>query len=242
MDELEKIIGAEEKETPATSSEPSGTTGPVEKPEVDELRKKEEHLANVNKAIAQANEELRKLRTVKKTVKLQSQEGEEELPNIDLNDPSAKAWDKRIQDTVNPVQAELDSEKREIRTFALQQFLADKPALSKDANKITELVALYEKIRTATERTTEGVLMDLQRAYAALNADELIAAARGQRVEKVKADSAFSDIAVSRGASSYQTPKKTNHAATLTDEDKLQLAKWGMSPEEWATEKEKYNG
>ena len=242
MDDLEKIIGVEEKETPATSSEPSETTGSAEKPEVDELRKKEEHLANVNKAIAQANEELRKLRTAKKTVRLQSQEGEEELPKIDLEDPSAKAWDKRIQDTVNPVQAELDSEKREIRTFALQQFLADKPALSRDPNKVSELVGLYEKIRTATERTTEGVLMDLQRAYAALNADELIAAARGQRFEKVKADSAFSDIAVSRGASSYQSPKKPNFAANLTDEDKLQLVKWGISPEEWAAEKEKYAG
>jgi hypothetical protein len=84
--------------------------------------------------------------------------------------------------------------------------------------------------------------MDLQKAYAALNADELIAAAKGQRAEKVKIDSAFSDIAVSRGASSYQSPKKTNYTANLTEDDKLQLAKWGISPEEWATEKEKYSG
>jgi hypothetical protein len=236
-DTLEEIIGVE-KETPATS----GPTGPAEKPEDEEIRKKSEQLANVRKAIDQANDELRKLRAAKKTVKLQPQDGEEILPKIDLDDPSAKAWDQRIKDTVNPVQAELDSEKREIRTFALQQFLADKPALSKDPAKIKELVELYEKIRTATERTTEGVLLDLQRAYAALNADELIAAARGKRIDKAQADSTFSDMAVSHGASSYQSPKKPNYSAQLTDEDKLQLSKWGMSPEEWATEKEKYSG
>jgi len=240
MDELEQVIGSEEKETPA---QPLGPTGPAEqeKPEVDEVRKKEEHLANVNKAIAEANEELRKLRTAKKTVKLQPLVGEEELPEIDQNDPSAKAWMKHIGDKVGPLQDELDSEKREIRTFALQQFLEDKPSLSKNQDKIKELVGLYERIRTATERTTEGVLLDLQKAYAALNADELIAAARGQRVDKAKAESAFSDIAVSRGASSYQAPKKPNFAAQLTEEDKRQLAKWGISPEEWATDKEKYS-
>lgn len=241
MDELEKIIGSPEKETP---SEPSGPTGPAEeKPEADEIEKKEEHLANVNKAIAEANEELRKLRAAKKAAKASLPETEEEeLPKIDLNDPSAKAWMKHIGEQVSPLQAELDSERREIRTFALQQFLADKPALSKNPEQVKELVGLYEKIRTATERTTEGVLLDLQKAYAALNADDLIAAAKGQRVEKAKVDSAFSDIAVSRGASSYQSPKKPNYAAALSEDDKLQLAKWGISPEDWATEKEKYSG
>lgn len=240
MDELEKIIGSPEKETPPEPSEPKGS--PEEKPEVDEVQKKEEHLANVNKAIFEANEELKKLRAAKKAEKASLPETEDELPKIDLTDPSAKAWVKHIGEQVGPLQAELDGERREIRTFALQQFLADKPALSKNPEQVKELVGLYEKIRTATERTTEGVLLDLQKAYAALNADELIAAARGQRADKAKAESAFSDIAVSRGASSYQSPKKPNYAAALSEDDKLQLAKWGISPEDWASEKEKYSG
>ncbi len=238
MDDIEKIIG-DEKETQAPPSGPTGPQEPV-KPEVDELvKKKEEHLANINKAITEGNEELRKLRELKKQQKpSQPPAGTEQLPEIDFNDPAAKAWGKHIRDELSPVQAELEGEKREIRTFALQQFLADKPSLAKSPEKVKELVGVYDRLRTATERTVEGVLLDLNRAYAAINADELLAAARGQRMEKAAADSALADIAVSRGASSYQSPKKPKEV--LSEDDKRQLSKWGMTEDEWQAEKDKY--
>lgn len=232
----QEIESAVEKETPIPASETKVSEEQTK--EVDESRQKEEQLSNLQRAIREANEELKQIRLAKKLAK-DTPPQEEEVPTIDLNDPSAKAWDKHIRESVSPLQAEAEAEKKEIRTFALQTFLADKPALAKNPESVKQLVALYEKIRTATERNTEGVLVDLKRAYAALHADELIATAKGQRIETAQAESLASDIAVSRGASSYQAPKKSR--PTLSAEDKLQLAKWGMSEDEWIANKEKYS-
>ena len=205
-----------------------------EQPKVDdEEKRKNEQLENLNAAIAQANDELR-------TIRAQKREAKEETPDlkVDLNDPNAQAWDKHIADKVSPVQAELDAEKREVRTFALQSFLADKPVLSQSPEKVKELVALYEKIRTATERTPEGVIVDLKRAYAALHADTLIAAAHNDRVDKVKAEAAQLEEAATHGGSSYQAPRKVR--SKLSDDDKSQLAKWGITEEQWHQDQEKY--
>lgn len=235
MEEENKI--AEETIAPAPASEPIAQEE-IKVEEDDEVKRRREHLENINKAIAESNRILREKREQIKATKTDP----DELPKIDLDDPSSKAWDKHIRENVNPIRSEMEEEKKEIRTFALEKFLADKPALAKDTEKVKELVMLYDKIKTATERTTEGVLRDLQKAYAALHSEELIATARGQRIEKAQADSTFSDIAVSRNTSTYQQPKKKDHSKELSKEDELILARWGTTPQEWAADKEKYGG
>ena len=234
MDELEKLLADDkEKETPPPALEnPPKEETPEEKIDKEVLAKKEQ-LDNVTKAILEANNELKRLRKEKKGLK---PEEEEELPKINMEDPSAKAWDKHIGDKVNPIQTELDKEKEEIRTFALQEFLADKPSLSKNPEKLKELMATYEKIRTATERTKEGVMLDLKKSYAAIYHEELLDAARNRDVAEAKANEMFSDIAVSKGSTSYSTEKKVR--PKLSEDDKLVLAKWGMTEDEWQKMKE----
>lgn len=210
---------------PTTPTEASGETQQeIKVEEDDEIKRKREHLENINRAIAEGNRILRETREAIRATKNEP----EELPKIDLDDPSSKAWDKHIRENVNPIRSEMEEEKKEIRTFALEKFLADKPALAKDTEKVKELVMLYDKIKTATERTTEGVLRDLQKAYAALHSEELIATARGQRIEKAQADSTFSDIAVSRNTSTYQQPKK-KVKPEYSKEEKEILSRWGQS-------------
>lgn len=235
MEEI-KDIAAEEKETPIPASEPEKVQEEITKVD-EEIKRKEEHLANLNKAIAEENE---RIRVARLTRRQEVQAKEEELPRIDLDDPSAKAWDNRIREYNDPIKAELEAEKTEVRTFAIQKFLADKPSLASKPAKVKELIGLYERMRTATERTSEGVLLDLNKAYAALHADELIAAAKNQRIEKAEADSIFADIAVSRGASAGQQPQKKPSPKVLTKEDELILARWGSTPEEWKADFEKH--
>lgn len=231
--ELEKILAE------GDSSESKAASAELEKAEQqkkidDEIEKKEEHLSNVNKAIAEANESLKKTRQAKK----QSPD-EEELPKINFEDPSAKAWDKHIGERVDPMQSELEKEKEEIRTFALQEFLRDKPALAKNPDKVKEVVSTYEKIRTASERTKEGVLLDLDKAYAAVFHEQLIGAARKGRVEQAESDILFSDIAISRGATAY-SDSTTSKEEPLSESDKLLLQKWGMTESEYRSDKKKY--
>lgn len=238
MEDIKDI--AEEKETPVPAL--ATPVADEETKEVDEESdKKAEQLANLNRAIREANEELKQIRLAKKATK-DTPPKEDELPTIDFNDPSAKAWDNRIRESVSPVKAEMDEAKQEVRTFALQEFLKDKPALAKSPEKVKELMGLYDRIKVATERTVPGVLLDLNKAYAALHADTLIAAARGERLEKAEADSIFSDIAVSRGASSYQQSKRSPATKGLTkDDEKFILRNLGYdSIEAWAADKEKY--
>ena len=207
MDDLEKILaGEQEKETP---KEPSGEAQPEQKPD-PEVLKKEEHLANINKALTEAQDELKRIRKEKAVLKT-SPEGEEELPKIDMDDPSAKAWDKHIQQQVSPVSKELEQEKAEIRQFALKEFLADKPSLASNSEKMKELMGMYDRVRNSSERTREGVLLDLDRAYAAAFHEELLDAARGRRMDQAKADALFSDIAVSKGATSYASKDDTSN-------------------------------
>lgn len=220
MDELDKILNEDkQKETvPPKKEETPKEPTPEEKTKEEELKKKEEVLANINKAIEQANEELKKTRDAKKKAKTEKPAGEDEIPKIDMEDPSARAWDKHIGDKVNPLQAELDQEKAEIRTFALQEFLADKPNLAKNPEKVKELVSTYDKIRTASERTKEGVLLDMNKAYAAVFHDELLRAARQERVDKAKSDSIFADIAVSRGATTYNERPEAKKQLSAADQ------------------------
>lgn len=235
-DEMKEILDGEPAEETAPASE-------EQKPEVDEaqkakneeLEKKEEQLKNLNAAITEAQAQLKAARKEKASVKVET---EEEIPRIDFNDPSAKAWGKHMDDKVSPMQAELDKEKEEIRTFALRKFITEHPSLSKNQEKLREVVSTYERIRTASERTQEGVLLDLDKAYAAVHHEELMTAARRSRVEEAEANSIAADIAVSRGSTSYQMPREAT--PKLSADDRAILAKWGMTPEEWGAAKKKY--
>lgn len=232
MDDLEKLLAEEETETPAPASEPEKVQEPETKKEDEEVLKREEHLANLNKALGEAQTELKRIRDEKRKVKLTPDQLEdEEIPKIDMEDPSAKAWNKHINQRVRPVEKELEQEKEEIRSFALQEFLSDKPALSKNPDKVKELVGTYERIRTATERTKEGVLLDLRKAYGAVFSEELLQAARQERVSKAKADSIFSDIAVSKGATAYQNKTIPNNNEPKTEEEREIANLWDRNLE-----------
>lgn len=97
----------------------------------------------------------------------------------------------------------------------------------------------YDRIKTASERTVEGVLIDLDKAYAAENHEELLIAANQRISSKARAENEFSDIAVSRGSTAYPTQRTKN--PILTDDDKIQLQKWGMSESEYFDLKKKYS-
>jgi DNA-directed RNA polymerase subunit H (RpoH/RPB5) len=232
-DELESLLTEEEKETqvPASGEPPKEEPKePETKKEDEEALKKQQHLANLTKAISEATTELNRIRDEKRKVKLTPEQLEEEdVPKIDMDDPSAKAWNRHINQRIDPVQKELEKEKEEIRSFALQEFMADKPALAKNSDKVKELVSVYERIRTATERTKEGVLLDLRRAYAAVFHEELLQAARQERINQAKTDTFFSDIAVSKGATAYQNKTEPRAHEPKTEEEREIAHQWDKS-------------
>ncbi len=130
-------------------------------------------------------------------------------------------------------------EKEEVRTYALQVFLKDKPELAKNAEALKRVMGTYEKIRTASERTPEGVMLDLRKAYAAEFADEILEGNQNDRIDRARGEAIFSEIAVSRGSSSFREEKETK--PHLSRDDEAILAKWGMSADEWIKLKQKKN-
>ena len=235
MDDLEKLLAEEETETPKPALEEKPQA--EEKPD-EEVLKKEEIKANLDRAIAEAHEELKRIRKEKQKIKSANGE-EEDLPRIDMDDPSAKAWDRHIRQQVSPVNSELEQEKAEILQFSLKEFLSDKPALASKPEKVKELIGTFEKIKTSTGRNKEGVLLDLEKAYAATFHKELLDAVRNRKMEQVKADILFSDIAVSKGATAY-TFKEDVSKEKLSEDDLKILNRWGVSPQEWQEQKKKY--
>lgn len=228
--ELEKLLGEDKKEV----TPPSEEKKPEEKPEVTppeknpEVKAKAEHLANLSKAVVDEEARLKEIRRKQKLAKQGIiEDEEEEIPVIDDKDPNAKAWNKRINDAAAPAQQELEKAKQERRLFTLRQFLTDKPSLAKNPERIKSMMETYDKLKTSTELTSEGILMDLEKAYAAEHSEELISAARDGRVENARNDAIFSDIAVSRGSTAYQeeTPKKR----VYSDEEKDILKQWERS-------------
>lgn len=190
---------------------------------------KEEHLTNITKAIDEAEQELKRARDAKKNPPLK--EGEEEIPPIDMNDPGSKAWDKRIRETVDPVQQNVEKGKQEVRTFALREFLADKPSLASNPDKVKELMTVYDRIKTATETTKEGVLLDLKRAFGAIYSDTLIEMARNNKVEGARQQQLFVDPVIDKGTTSYNNDEE--RIPNMSEQDKAQLAAWGLTPQEW---------
>ena len=118
MEELDKILSedetakAEEEAQKKALEEAAKAKSEEEKKLDSEVLKKQELLANVNKAYDEAKAELKKIREAKKVEK----PAEEEIPKIDFTDPSSKAWDKHIKENVTPLQEELEKEKDE-RTY-----------------------------------------------------------------------------------------------------------------------------
>lgn len=243
-EELKALLG-EGHEDPAPPAEeaPKEPNKEPEKPipeEDPQVKAKREQLVNLDKAIKEEQERLRKARTARKQSKTVEEIEEDELPKINLEDPSAKAWDKRIREAAAPAQQELEKAKDERRLFALRQFLQDKPSLARNPEKLKAMMTTYDRLKTSSELTNEGITMDLEKAYAAEHSEELISAARNGRVEGARNDALFSDIGVSRGSSTYSDSRTEDKPIVMTDDERAVLAKWGITPAEWAAEKKKY--
>jgi len=163
---------------------------------------------------------------------------QEELPKIDDDDPSSKAWTNRINDTVAPVRSEIEQAKSERRQFALKQFLTDRPTLATSPEKIRNLMDTYEKIKSSSELTSEGILLDIERAYYADNHREILATDESREVEKAKAEAAGSAIGISGTSTGYASQREAD--VPLTEEDKEILAKWHFPVEEYKALKKKY--
>ena len=235
MDDIEKAINGQTGATgPAGASGASGATGAA--PTEEEVRRQQ---ALADLSVIEANKkaalaDLQKARLEKRQLKKEPQSGPSGPVEkvIDEADPDAQAWLKKIHQTVSPVQDELDKEKAEIRQFSLDEFLADKPSLAKNPDKLKEVLSVYDKIKTASERTTQGVLLDLRKAYAAVFQDELLEADRQNRVEGVRRDAAFSEAGISRGSTAYSSPKETR--PKLTAEEEKLAVRWYGSIEAYA--------
>lgn len=231
MSELDELLG--KKET-VILEKPLDTT--VETPKDEEVAKKEEHLKNLQKAIAEGTETLREIRKAKKS---EAPQMEEELPKIDMEDPGAKAWEKHIEGKVRPMKDESDQEKAEIFNYTFKEFVSDKPILINNPERRKKFLEKYEKIKSSTGRTKEGVMEDLEAAFGAEFHSELVQQSTDRKVRAAQADALFSDIAVSRSdTTSYKNEK--GPTIQLSDDDKSVLQKWGMSPEEFIELKKKY--
>jgi chromosome segregation ATPase len=189
----------------------------AEELEVERLATEKDNLA---RAIEEAKTELRAVREEKSKAKGE----EEELPKIDFEDPSAKAWANHISKEINPVQQELDKEKEEIRTFALKKFLAEKPTLAANTAKLKEVIDTYEKIRTCSERTQEGVMLDFEKAYGAVFAEEEAIKRREDRIREAEANREYSEPGVSYGATGYKQERQ--HKPNYDPDTAAVVSKW----------------
>ena len=233
--ELEKTIGEGEEPTPPLEEKKPEETKESAPPEENtEVKKANEHLSNIKAAVKAEEDKLKKIREdQKKAKKIGFVPEEEEIPQIDDRDPSAKAWTKRINDSVAPAALELEKAKDERRLYSLRQFLSDKPSLAKSSEKIKEMMDMYDRIKNSTELTNEGITMDLEKAYAATHSEELIRSVRQTRMDSAKADAIFSDIGVSRGSTAYSA-KLDGTSRQYSEDERNILAKWGMTPAEHA--------
>lgn len=220
-DELESILAEE-----APAVEPK-----VEEPKVQEPSEEEraaqaakEELVQLGKAKAEALAEISRLRKEKQDLKRGNTE--EELPKIDLEDPSAKAWNRHIQNAVEPALAESEKEKAEILETEVQKFLQDKPSLAKDSAKVKDLMETFEALSNGriTGKVPAKVQEYLIKAYGAITYEEREAADFLERQRQAEADAEFSQAAISKGATGQQSPKPVKKK--YSDEEKLIIAQW----------------
>lgn len=228
MDELDKILGDQGKETPSKET-------PVKKEDPEnkdpEVLTKEQQLANVNKAIEEAN---RTLKEKRKQIK-EGDDGddpEKDEPKIDLSDPNSKAWDKHIKDAVAPVNSEIEAEKQEIFKFAFRDFVAARPGLAANSELMRKVIATYDRVKENTGRVREGVINDLRRAYAAENFENIDSERHQARVDKSRKEAIYADAGVSRGASNYHQEREAE--PVYDDQDAAILARWNMTPQSHA--------
>lgn len=224
--ELERLISDDGKEKPDTEVQPKETEVDEQKKKTDEeLQRKQEEAANLDKAIQSRQQRVRELREEERKLK---HGDEEEIVDetgkpvtINDDDPSSKAWNKRIRETVTPVQRELEEDKKSILKSSMQDFLADHPALAKNQEKVEELLEHYDVLpKKNSGLDKEGVKKDLKRAFGAVYAEELEAAARGRRVNEAKAEQLFSDIAVEGGATSYRQNDEVEETVRVTEAER----------------------
>lgn len=223
-------VGEEEKKPAPPVEEPKEPAKEPEEPQEQSEEEKavaaaKQELIDLGKAKAEALAELSEIRKQKQQVKKGQNDEEEELPQIDMTDPSSKAWDKRIKETVQPALSELEKAREEVRNFALQKFLESKPALSKNSQRVKELMSVYDRLHTASERTVEGVLMDLDMAYGAITYKERQAEDERQRIAQAEADEQFSEAAISRGATGYPSGKPAKKKK-LSEEEEHIVRNW----------------
>jgi hypothetical protein len=243
MDELDKVLAADpeaEAQKAALEAEALAKAEKEKQQDIDpELQKEREHRKNIEVALQQTRDELKRLKEAK-----EAKPTEEEIPKIDMNDPGSKAWDKHINEKVNPVQAMMEKENQEVFDFTLKKWLDDKPALAADPSKMKEFINNYERIKVSTGRTREGVEQDLDKAYAVTYSDLLLGREREASLRKGEGLALFSDPGVSRGATGYFQEKETYNGKlqSLTAEDRAIISRMGYaSVEEWAKDKEKYS-
>jgi chromosome segregation ATPase len=232
MKELDDILKEEtteeEKETPTASK----TEVTPEQTEADRVR---QELENLNRAKEEAKKELQRLRAEKSEIK-----GEvEKLPVIDKEDPSNKAWLKEIRDNVNPFHAELEKEKEEIFNFSLEEILTAHPALASDTEKLKKVISTYERIKDNSGRTREGVIIDLKRAIAAENYQEVEEREREAQFDRAKDDLVFSAPAISRGSTTYKQDR--DRMPNVSDEERRIIEAQGWSVDEWWKAKKKHD-
>ena len=95
-------------------------------------------------------------------------------------------------------------EKQELFGFTFKDFVKSKPALAGNPDKMKAVIATYNRIKDNTGRVKEGILNDLNRAYAAENYEAITEQRQAGRVDRARRDAIYSDAGVSRGASNYQ--------------------------------------
>lgn len=243
MEDLDKLLAADpEAEAQKKASEAEASAKAEEdKKQIDpEIQKREEHKANLDKAIAEGKRQLEEIRAAKKA----EVKTEEEIPKIDMNDPGSKAWDKHIREQVNPLQSQIEKENEEVFNFTFKRWLSDKPALAADPDKMKEFISNYERNKTNTGRTQEGVEEDLDKAYAVTYAELLLSRERDTSRRKAEGLALFSEPGVSRGATSYfqEKPDYASKIASISDDDRAIILRMGYeSVEDWAKDKEKYS-
>lgn len=218
MDEIEKILSEGEKETPVP---PSGEKSP-EDIKNEESAELEKQLENRRKAIDEAKAELRRLRSEIKVAKPEP----EVIPKIDFEDPNSKAWDGHIRSSVDPLRQELEREKEENRSLALDEFITDFPDLAKTPDKVKILVESYDRLSKGkiTEKNVGVIKQYLRKAYNAEFGDEEERRANEERIKKARAESSYSSPAITRGATSYPTQRQAE--PHISEDERRILERW----------------
>lgn len=232
-EELEKLLGdteatpqtpPEEKKSDVKSDEVSQEQQKVN----EELLARQKQLEDLDIAKKQALKDLSEIRKAKKLAKQGTSEYEEDLPRIDFEDPSAKAWQRHIKETVQPIESESERERAEIFDLSLQKFLVNKPALAKNSDKLKELMETYESLSSGkiTGKNSEVVQVYLDKAYAAVNYQQVLSSNKSKRINQAVEDEIFSYPGISSGAGSYASSDEESIQPKLSRDELEILMKW----------------